>query len=298
MSIKEIAKNLNKCPTTIYKAVKKLDLDSVKREGKPWNENEVAYLKNNYLSMTYKEIAKELNRSYKSVMGKAHLLGLEKATNAKNWTDEEIEILRNSINTESYEEISKKINRSLGAIYTKVWELQLIPDEYKGYKKLKKEQILFIIENSDKFTDSEFAAKFKISISAVEDIRKKHGIIKTGNEVTGPTYIEVFVKNFLDEITLPYLFQEKIDNLYVPDFQIYANNKKIIIEVNGDYYHCNPYIYKDGPKDEIQVKHVIRDYYKKCYYLSRGYILLEIWESEINNCPEDVKNKIKSAVYG
>ena len=41
-----------------------------------------------------------------------------------------------------------------------------------------------------------------------------------------------------------------------------------------------------------------QDYYKKCYYLSRGYILLEIWESEINNCPEDVKNKIKSAVYG
>ena len=196
------------------------------------------------------------------------------------------------------EEISKKINRSLSAIYTKVLELQLIPDEHKGHKKLKKEQILFIVENSDKFTDSEFAAKFKISISAVEDIRKKHGIIKTGNEVSGPTYIEVFVKNFLDEINIQYLFQEKIDNLYIPDCQIYTNNKKIIIEVNGDYYHCNPYIYKDGPKDEIQIKHIIRDYYKKCYYLSRGYILLDIWESEINNCPEDVKNKIKSAVYG
>lgn len=69
-------------------------------------------------------------------------------------------------------------------------------------------------------------------------------------------------------------------------------------EVQGDYFHCNPYIYEDGPKDEVQIKHIIRDYYKKCYFLSKGYKIIEIWELEINQNLENVKNKIKSAVIG
>ena len=48
----------------------------------------------------------------------------------------------------------------------------------------------------------------------------------------------------------------------------------------------------------IQIKHIIHDYYKKCFYLSNGYKYLEIWENEINQNPKKVKEKIKSAVYG
>lgn len=108
--------------------------------------------------------------------------------------------------------------------------------------------------------------------------------------MSGPTYIEQFVMDILDECKIDYIYNKNLGP-YKPDFQIINTN--IIIEVQGDYYHCNPLVYGDGPKDEIQIKHVLRDYYKKCYFLSRGYKIIEIWELDINKNPDKVKNIIE-----
>ncbi len=288
-TVKELATDLNKGVGTIYKTIQKLGLIYENRDGKVWTDDEIEFLKNNYLTMTYVEIASHLKRSLRSVHGKAHLLKLQKGVSTKNWTKEEIQFLRENANSMGYDEIAKHINRSPSAIYNKVYELQLIEDDNKNCRKLKKEQVLFIINNCDKMTDSQLAKKFGASEKAVSEVRKKHGIKKTGKEISGPTYIEIFVKNILDENGIEYIFNEKLGN-YVPDFQI--KNTKIIIEVQGDYYHCNPYVYTDGPKDDVQIKHVIKDYYKKCYFLSRGYTLLYIWEKDINENPEKIKETI------
>ena len=71
--------------------------------------------------------------------------------------------------------------------------------------------------------------------------------------------------------------------------------------MQGDYYHCNPRLYPDGPKNEYQIRYIINDYYKKCFYLSNGYILLELWENDIVNNFQYVQELIKeslSAVLG
>lgn len=288
-TVKELAQDLNKCVATIYKTIQKLDLQYENRDGKVWTDNEIEFLKKNYLTMTYVEIASHLKRSLKSIQGKAHTLKLQKCISAKNWSKEEIQFLIDNANSMGYDEIAKHINRSMSAIYNKVYELQLVSDDTKNCRKLKKEQVLFIINNCDKMTDSQLARKYKVSEKAVSEVRKKHGIKKTGNEVSGPTYIELFVKDILDKHNIKYLYNEKLGD-YVPDFQIIGT--KILIEVQGDYYHCNPYIYTEGPKDDVQIKHIVRDYYKKCYFTSRNYILLYVWEKEINDNPEKVKEII------
>lgn len=288
-TVKELAIDLNKSIGTIYKTIQKLGLEYKDRDGKVWTDDEISFLKNNYLTMTYVEIADYLKRSLRSVQSKASLLKLRKGISAKNWSKEEIEFLKENANSMGYDEIARHINRSLSAIYNRVYELQLIDDDNKNCRKLKKEQVLFIINNYNQMTDLQLAKKFGASEQAVAAVRKKYGIKKTGNEVSGPTYIESFVKNILDTSGIEYIYNEKLGN-YVPDFQI--KNTKIIIEVQGDYYHCNPYVYTNGPKDDLQIKHVVRDYYKKCYFLSRGYILLYIWEKDINETPEQVKEKI------
>ena len=178
MSVSEMAEELKKCKTTIYKAISKLGLQYTNRDGKVWTEKEINYLKENYLIKTYKEISLDLNRSLSSVEGKAHFLNLKKSNNSKNWTEEEINTLKKYINSESYEDISKRIKRTIPAIYNKVWELQLIEDEFKKSIKLKKEQILFIIENYSIMTDSELAKKFAVSIETIAEIRSKYGIKK------------------------------------------------------------------------------------------------------------------------
>lgn len=289
ITVNEIAEKLNKKPITIYKAMYSMGINT----GVTWSEEEITFLLNNYLNMSYKEIGKVLNRSASGVQGKAKLLGLNKADNRK-WSDEEITYLKENINFKSYDEIAKDIHRSHGAIYNKVYELKLINNEYKGYKKLKREQIDFIIANCDKMTDNQLASKFEVSESAIVSVRKKHGITKTGNEVSGPSYIELYVKDLLDKYNIQYLHNEKLGD-FLPDFQIINTN--IIIEVQGDYFHCNPNIYGKGPKDEIQIKHVVRDYYKKCYYCSNGYSLIEIWEYDINHNKDKVEEIIKKIKF-
>lgn len=49
--------------------------------------------------------------------------------------------------------------------------------------------------------------------------------------------------------------------------------------------------------NKFLIKHVLRDYYKKCYYLSQGYYILELWEHDINHNPKGVIENI-TAVLG
>lgn len=55
MSIKEISDKLGKCQSGIYKTIASLGLEFSNREGKPWNDEEVKYLKDNYLKKVMKK---------------------------------------------------------------------------------------------------------------------------------------------------------------------------------------------------------------------------------------------------
>lgn len=297
MSVIEIAKILSKAKSTIYKAIYKLNLEYDNRNGKPWTKEEIDFLKENFNKYTYAEIAKKLKRSEKAVQSRAHMLNIVKKETSKNWTKEEIEFLKENINKLNYKEISKHINRTIGAIYNKVYELQLINDDFKNSRVLKRDQVLFIIANYETMTDSQLATKFCCSIEAISAVRHKYNLKKESATVHGPTYIEEKIKKLLDKYNIGYYYNKQLGQ-YKPDFQI--KNTKLIIEVQGDYFHCNPYLYKEGPEDEIQIKTIFKDYYKKCFYLSNGYTLIELWENDINNNYEVIEEKIKSiaAVYG
>jgi len=58
---------------------------------------------------------------------------------------------------------------------------------------------------------------------------------------------------------------------------------KIGIECQGTYFHIDPRIYPDGPKDNIQRRNFGRDKAKKKHLEKMGWIILESWETEIND---------------
>lgn len=287
-TVKEIAEKLNKKPGTIYKAMRRLGIST----GTVWTDEEIEYLKNNIQSQTYKEIGLYLDRTPKSVSGKAHYLGLVKSSVSKNWTTEEIDILRKNVKRLNYEEIQKLLpNRTIASIYNKVYELGLNLELSKGYRKLKTEQIFFILENCQSMTDCELAEKFKVSESAIRDVRRKNGI-KKDPLIKNDSFIELKVKQYLESKGIEFLHHQRLGE-YEPDFQLVGT--KIIIEVQGDYFHCNPKLYPKGPKNENQIKYVIRDYYKKCFYLGNDYVLIEIWEDDIRNNFDKVIKQIENA---
>lgn len=252
---------------------------------KTYTEDDDTYIKQNYKKIKTADIAKKLGVSSDAIIQRAAKLGLN-TSNTKNYSQEDKQFLIDNYSKIPLSEICDKLGRTAHSIRSMAYKYNLKP-----YSKIKYENnIKFILDNYTNMTDSEIANHLSLSIDAVENIRKTNGIYKDPVLINGMSSIERFVKSVLDDNNIEYLYSPSLNN-FRPDFLINGNK---VIEVNGDYWHCNPYIYSNGPEDDIQEKHVLRDYCKKCYYLSNDIQFIEIWELDIDKDPEIVIEKIKA----
>lgn len=69
------------------------------------------------------------------------------------------------------------------------------------------------------------------------------------------------------------------------DFFIY--DKNLLIETDGDFYHCNPEIFQK-PLYETQINNIENDKIKNQIAKDAGYKLLRFWEYDIKNDKEFV----------
>lgn len=74
----------------------------------------------------------------------------------------------------------------------------------------------------------------------------------------------------------------KIFDFYLPDYNI-------LIEVDGDFYHCNPDTKYATPSCKTQERNIKNDKIKTEWALNNGYKLLRFWETDINNNIKQVK---------
>lgn len=75
------------------------------------------------------------------------------------------------------------------------------------------------------------------------------------------------------------------------DFKVKDEN--VLIEYDGDFYHCNPKLYPNGPESKMQAMNVKNDEYKNKLARSNGYKLFRIWESDFK---EGNKTEIKERI--
>lgn len=89
--------------------------------------------------------------------------------------------------------------------------------------------------------------------------------------------LEIFRENIQEEFGYGgFVFDFKVD--------------KFLIEVQGDYFHCNPGTRHTIPKNKMQINNLERDKRKHKFVLDSGeYKLIEIWENDIVNNIEKVK---------
>lgn len=111
--------------------------------------------------------------------------------------------------------------------------------------------------------------------------RRMQYIIENGLGYTSK--LETKFAKLLDTLHIEYyqsFYVKDIKALY--DFKIKGTN--IIIEVDGDYWHCNPAIDKfKTPIHDWHFKNLERDKIKNKWAKENGYTLLRFWESDINN---------------
>lgn len=97
---------------------------TAKKKIKVWSNIEISQLKQLFPLMTTAKLAVEFNRSEKSVMQKAHYLGITKSSQ-KMWTESEIARLKELFPIMSTREVAKELNRSDKSVIEKAFKMQI-----------------------------------------------------------------------------------------------------------------------------------------------------------------------------
>jgi very-short-patch-repair endonuclease len=93
-------------------------------------------------------------------------------------------------------------------------------------------------------------------------------------------------------------FLENVDFIYQKQissaiFDFYFENKNLLIEVDGDFHHCNPNSKHAIPKYAIQLKTISNDVRKNRIADNKKIKLFRFWELDINNNIEQVIEILK-----
>lgn len=139
----------------------------------PWMQSimysakEIEYIKNNYLKMTNKEIARKLKRPVMSIIRKSRELNLYKLR-VRRFSALELAFLRSHYPAMTVAELAHKLNRTPFSIRDKLFVLHL-----KKQRRFTAAEIAFIRKNFRKFTNKEIAVKLNRNISTVS-IKIRH----------------------------------------------------------------------------------------------------------------------------
>ncbi len=102
----------------------------------------------------------------------------------------------------------------------------------------------------------------------------------------GQTYPEKVVETLLSELNIDYIKEVTFKSgRFRVDFLL---QNKTIIEVNGDYWHSNPKLYKYETFTDDQYKNYYNDMFKKDWFTLNGFNILYVWEYDIYNNFETV----------
>jgi G:T-mismatch repair DNA endonuclease (very short patch repair protein) len=99
--------------------------------------------------------------------------------------------------------------------------------------------------------------------------------------------------NFLEPLNISYDRQFYLKDIHqYCDF--YIPSKNTVIEINGDFWHCNPNIERfKEPKYEYQIRKIERDKIKYDYLDNNGFKKIILWEHDIKNNKKLINEELK-----
>ena len=103
---------------------------------------------------------------------------------------------------------------------------------------------------------------------------------------------EKFAKEFLQKLGVDFVYQYKVEEIgrwydfYLPDY-------KVLIEVDGSYYHADPRVVSDDKLTPMHKHNMRVDEDKNRWALTHGKVILRVWEKDINEHPVQVLESLK-----
>lgn len=106
------------------------------------------------------------------------------------------------------------------------------------------------------------------------------------------TSIEIFVEEILKEKNIEYTPQKAVRFL---NYDFYLIKENVLLEIQGDYYHVNPLLYK-VPKNRLQREGLEKNKNKEDIASSKDIPLICIWELAIEKQPDQTKKRLLKAI--
>ncbi len=165
-----------------------------------------------------------------------------------------------------------------------------ISNALKGVPKSEESKIKLSVTQKKRFENN---PQLKINQSKTRlEWMRKNSKVKTSKLEN--KFIEI-LKEIGYKEDIDYIHNHLVHNIKT-FFDFYIPTKKIIIEVDGDFYHCNPNGKYSTPEYEIQIKNLSNDKRKNTWCENHNITLIRYWEKDINERPEwvisDLKNKL------
>jgi G:T-mismatch repair DNA endonuclease (very short patch repair protein) len=108
------------------------------------------------------------------------------------------------------------------------------------------------------------------------------------------------IEKEFEEIVMKGLDIEYVTQWYIKDIRqycdFYIHSKNLVIEFNGDFWHCNPIKYPNGALYEYQKKKIVRDKTKEEWLKENNINYHIVWESEYKNDVDKVIDKLKNII--
>jgi len=205
--------------------------------------------------------------------------------------------------------VRKNSSRTLSALRAKQSKEEksyygkLARSKVKNSSEAVKKQWQTIKSNTDSYGEvcKKRSARMKKVWENYPDKKRNHIISKLAgsrnkarSEISDKLKNEMIFHNLYDGF-----ISEEVFHGFVPD-EI-NHELKMIIEVFGDIYHCNPKKFKDPSRYVTAIKRTVaeqrkRDEIKIAAYLRNGYSVLIIWEDDIRKRLGEVIERIKHEI--
>ncbi len=244
-----------------------------------FSEIEINYILSN-VHLGASELSRQLNKNRPRIakLIKQHLELDQLNHHPENITDDELQFILCNKDILTYKEIGQCLGRSPSFVHRRIHKYCQDFSKSTGYaSKLSDKDLEFLKHNYNSYSNDELCAMFNLHVNT---------LIYWKNKLNIPTYsgkrtsIEKNIYYSLNSIGCNFKEQVNFSRWRV-DFYIESINT--IIEVNGDYWHCNPNIFNEENSNNTQKFNFNRDQIKYAYLKSLGYKLCIIWETDIKN---------------
>lgn len=196
------------------------------------------------------------------------------------WTNQEEELLRQNYGILHIDELCRMLNRNRSAVIAHAQKRGVASKRYWT-----EEQTEFLRQNH--MADYDYlCSSLGKSLHAIQ--HRMHHLGLKRNPKWTKSRLETEFESILKELGITEFKYQYQAGHGVYDYLI----GDTLVEVQGNYWHCNPKFFPNGPIDDRQVGKLARDKDKREMAQASGFDLIYVWEDDVYNDREYVKQQI------